>query len=454
MKVHFIAIGGSVMHNLAIALHNIGYEVSGSDDEINDPSRSRLAAKNLLPTTMGWDQARIRPDLDAVILGMHAKKDNPELLKAQEIGVKVYSFPEFIFEHSRHKHRVAICGSHGKTTITSMVMHVLRSLNRDFDYLVGAQLEGFETMVKLSKNAPLLIVEGDEYLASPIDRRPKFLIYQPHVTLISGIAWDHINVFPTEAEYIQQFETLVDKLPKAANLVYNDEDKAVRRIVKRFARPDEQYLHPYTTPSYSVNGGVHEVKLKTERQEVGLIGKHNMANMAGAWEVCHYLGVDLPDFMKHMGSFKGAARRMEKIYEDAGNVVFRDFAHSPSKVQATVGAVKDTYGKKNIIACLELHTFSSLNKQFLSQYKKTLKAMKNKIVFIDEHTLKMKNYPPISRAELEDAFQDKGIVYITRAGDLPAAIKSMRKSTDNVVLLMSSGNFAGKDLEKLAFGRD
>lgn len=452
MKVHFIAIGGSVMHNLAIALHNIGYEVSGSDDEINDPSRSRLAAKNLLPASMGWDSSRIRPDLDAVILGMHAKKDNPELLKAQEIGVKVYSFPEFIYEHSRHKHRVAICGSHGKTTITSMVMHVLRSLDRDFDYLVGAQLEGFETMVKLSKDAPLLIVEGDEYLTSPIDRRPKFLIYQPHVTLISGIAWDHINVFPTEAEYIQQFENLVDKLPKAANLVYFDEDKTLRKVVKRFARPDEQYLHPYTTPSFRVNGGVHEIKLKTERQEVGLIGKHNMANIAGAWEVCRYLAVELPDFLKYIATFKGASLRMEKIFEDSSNVVFRDFAHSPSKVQATVEAVKDTYGKKNIIACLELHTFSSLNKQFLSQYKKTLKTMKNKIVFINEHTLKMKNYPPISRAELEDAFQDKGIVYVTKAEDLSTQISAMRKSSNNVVLMMSSGNFAGQDLQKLALG--
>jgi UDP-N-acetylmuramate: L-alanyl-gamma-D-glutamyl-meso-diaminopimelate ligase len=440
------------MHNLAIALHKIGYEVSGSDDEINDPSRSRLASHNLLPTSMGWDPARIHAELDAVILGMHAKKDNPELLQAQKIGVKVYSYPEFIVEHSSHKHRVAICGSHGKTTITSMVMHVLQSLNRDFDYLVGAQLEGFDTMVKLSKGAPLLIVEGDEYLASPIDRRPKFLVYQPHVALLSGVAWDHINVFPTEAEYIHQFELLVDKLPKAANLIYNDEDKIVRKIVKRFARPDEQYLHPYTTPSFSVNNGVYEVKIKTERGEVGLIGKHNMANIAGAWEVCRYLAVELPDFLKYMATFKGAARRMEKIYEDSNNVVFRDFAHSPSKVQATVEAVKDTFGRKNIIACLELHTFSSLNKQFLSQYKKTLKTMKNKIVFINEHTLKMKNYPPISRDELVDAFQDKGIVYVTKIEDLASQIRAMRKSSDNVVLMMSSGNFAGQDLQKLALG--
>ncbi|MEM0996500.1 MAG: Mur ligase family protein [Bacteroidota bacterium] len=453
MKIHFIAIGGSVMHNLAIALHKMGHVVTGSDDEIYDPAHTRLEKLGLLPSENGWQATRITPDLDAVILGMHAKKDNPELRRAQEIGVRVYSFPEFIYEQSRHKQRVAICGSHGKTTITSMVMHVLRGLGREFDYLVGGQVQGFETMVQLTHEAPVIILEGDEYLASPLDLRPKFHIYQPHVALVSGIAWDHINVFPTEAEYVQQFEKLVDGLPKGAGLVYNDEDKQIRKTIKQFARPEEHYLHPYATADNRIRNGKYEIKIKGERAAVELIGKHNMSNISGAWEVCRLLAVDLPDFLTHIATFRGASRRLEKIYEDAhNNIVFKDFAHSPSKVRATVEAIRDMFSKKNVVACLELHTFSSLNKRFLSQYRKTLKAMKHKIVFVNEHTLKSKNYPPISRRELVEAFQDEGIVYATSVEDLRRELGGMRQPSDNVFLMMSSGNFANQDLLDLTLG--
>lgn len=452
MKVHFIAIGGSVMHNLAIALHSMGHEVTGSDDEIYDPAKAKLAAIGVLPQANGWFPDKIHTGLDAVILGMHAKADNPELLQAQSLGLKVVSFPEFIYEHSRQKQRVVIAGSHGKTTITAMIMHVLLKAGRKFDYLVGAQLEGFDTMVRLSKDAPIIIIEGDEYLASPLDRRPKFLVYQPHVVALSGIAWDHVNVFPTEQSYNAQFEALVRALPKAGILVYNEEDKLVKQVVRQYARDEEHYLHPYSTPDYRIIDGKFEVKLKGTRALLQVIGRHNISNLAAAWEVCKNFGIEVERFLEYMSSFKGAAKRLERIHDDGQNTVFRDFAHAPSKVKATVEAVKELYAKKNIVAVLELHTFSSLNKQFLHQYKRTLKAVKNKIVFIDAHTLTSKAYPPITEREIHEAFDDNTIIYATTSEQLKAAVARFRQPTGNVILLMSSGNFAALDLKTLALG--
>jgi UDP-N-acetylmuramate: L-alanyl-gamma-D-glutamyl-meso-diaminopimelate ligase len=449
MKVHFIAIGGSVMHNLALALHQLGHTVSGSDDEIYDPARSRLEAKGLMPNALGWDANRIHAELDAVIVGMHAKDGNPELDRARSLGVKVWSFPEFLYQHSRNKQRVVICGSHGKTTITSMVMHVLKGVGRKFDYMAGGQVEGFETMVGLSDDAPIIILEGDEYLASPLDKRPKFRVYQPHIALVSGIAWDHINVFPTEAEYIAQFEQLVAQMPKAGAIVYNDEDKEVRRILKRFAKPDEHYLHPYTTPDFKIRDAAFELRTLGAATPLQVIGRHNMSNISGAWEVCKLLAVQPQDFLKHIATFKGAARRLEKIHDDGRNVIFKDFAHSPSKVKATVEAVTELYGKNQVVACLELHTFSSLNKAYLSQYRKTLKGLKHKIVFIDAHTLQMKNYPAISKRELTEAFADDDIQYATNATELQQYIRAAKGPNGNVFLMMSSGNYGGQDLKAL-----
>lgn len=445
MKYHFIAIGGSVMHNLAIALHNLGHTVTGSDDNIYDPARSRLDEKGLLPEAVGWHPDRITSDLDAVILGMHAKEDNPELLKANELGIRVYSFPEFVYAHSEDKQRIVIAGSHGKTTITSMVMHVLKSVGRDFDYLVGAQLDGFDTMVRLSEDAPMIIMEGDEYLSSPLDPRPKFLVYRPHMVLISGIAWDHINVFPTEENYLHQFEMLVKTMAKAGMIVYNEEDKRVKQIVKSFANKEDHYLHPYKTPENRIRNGRYEIKLEGIRVPIEIIGKHNISNIGGAWNICKLLGVEPEQFLEHISTFKGASRRLEKIYEDEGNIIFKDFAHSPSKVLATVDAIRELFGKWNIVACLELHTFSSLNKRFLSQYRKTLKAIRKKVVFVNEHTLQQKNYPPISKNELVEAFDDEQIEYATSLEDLKSLLGSM-KGTKNVFLMMSSGNFANMDL--------
>jgi UDP-N-acetylmuramate: L-alanyl-gamma-D-glutamyl-meso-diaminopimelate ligase len=448
MNVHFIAIGGSVMHNLAIALHQLGHKVSGSDDEIYDPARTRLQALGLLPATVGWDAARIHAGLDAVIVGMHAKEGNPELDRAKSLGVKIWSFPEFLYQHSRNKQRIVIGGSHGKTTITSMIMHVLRCMGRKFDYMAGGQVEGFETMVGLSDDAPIIILEGDEYLASPLDKRPKFRVYQPHIALISGIAWDHINVFPTEESYIAQFEQLVASMPKAGALVYNDEDKEVRRIIKRFAKPDEHYLHPYSTPDFRIRDGAFELRMGGDTR-LQVIGRHNLSNIAGAWEVCKLLAVPQATFLRHIATFKGAAKRMEKIHDDGRSIIYKDFAHSPSKVKATVEAVLELYKKQQVVACLELHTFSSLNKNFLSQYRKTLKGLKHKIIFIDAHTLQMKNYPAISKAELVDAFGDDEIQYASNVTELQQLVRNAKAAGGNVFLMMSSGNFAGQDLKTL-----
>lgn len=448
MKIHLIAIGGAVMHNVALALHEAGHEVTGSDDEIYEPAASRLRAKGLLPAGTGWDSARLHSGLDGVILGMHAKADNPELLRARELNLRVWSFPEFMYEHSRNKQRIVIAGSHGKTTITSMVMHVLRGLGRDFDYLVGAQLPGFDTMVRLSESAPVIVLEGDEYLSSPIDRRPKFLLYQPHIALISGVAWDHINVFPTEADYVRQFELLIHSIPKAGTLIYNEKDKPLRRLVNQFSRPDEQYIEGYSLPDYKVKDGKIELRLEGERGPVGVIGRHNLSNISAAWAVCRQLAVDAADFVKQIASFKGAAKRLEKLHDDGQLVLYKDFAHAPSKVAATVDAVTEFYPRWNVVACLELHTFSSLNKEFLPQYRRTMRRAHKRIVFIDRHSLEKKQYPPVSKKELISFFDDSSLEFAESAEELQALLQKLKQGR-TVMLMMSSGNWAGMDLLSL-----
>lgn len=448
MNIHLIAIGGSAMHNLALALHQMGHRVTGSDDEIFEPSRSRLEKAGLLPAELGWFPEKISTAAEVVILGMHAREDNPELVRARELKLKIVSYPEFIYEHSRNKHRIVVCGSHGKTTITSMIMHALQASGRKFDYLVGAQVEGFETMVRLSEDAPVIVVEGDEYLASAIDRRPKFLVYKPHLAVISGIAWDHINVFPTEQSYTDQFAALIRQMDKAGMVIYNEEDPAVRALVKKYAGPD-LYLQPYTTPAHKLRGEAYEIKMDNHKGVVPVFGKHNFSNMSAALQVVKYMAMDSRTFLNHMASFRGAAFRLEKVYEDESNVVIKDFAHSPSKVKASVAAVAELYDKKQIIACLELHTFSSLNKEFLRQYKKTLKILRKKIVFVNEHTLRMKNMVPITREEIIQAFEDKDILFVTSREELVRTL-GLLKGIRNVFLMMSSGNFGNLDLKQIA----
>jgi len=446
MKVHFIAIGGSAMHNLALALYKKGDIITGSDDVIFEPSKSRLAKYNLLPETFGWFPEKITNDLDAIILGMHAKKDNPELLKAQELGLAIYSYPEFLYEQSKHKTRVVIGGSHGKTTITSMILHVLHYHDMDVDYMVGAQLEGFDTMVKITETNDFMILEGDEYLSSPIDRRPKFHLYKPNIALLSGIAWDHINVFPTFDNYVEQFCIFVDSITAGGVMVYNEEDEIVKEVVESSKNIIKKY--PYKTPVYKVANDITYLETPDGWMPLEIFGKHNLQNMAGAKWICQHIGVGEEQFYEAIASFKGASKRLEKIGESANAVAFKDFAHSPSKVKATTAAVKEMYADKKVLACLELHTYSSLNKKFLSHYKDALASADKAVVFYSPHALEIKKMDPISEAEIKNAFDRPDLIVYTD----PKAFKAFLFEEDlanTALLLMSSGNYGGLDFEEV-----
>ncbi len=445
-KVHFISIGGSVMHNLAIALQKKGYDVSGSDDEIFEPSKSHLEKYDLLPKTMGWNETNISDDLEAVILGMHAKADNPELLKAKEIGIPVYSFPEYVRKQSSDKQRIVIAGSHGKTTITAMVMHVLKSLNKEFDYLVGAPVEGFEVSVQLS-DAPIIIIEGDEYLTSPLDRVPKFLKYDHHVVLISGVAWDHMNVYPTYEDYVRQFDILADNTPKGGTLIYCDEDNLVN-IISTKEREDVRALD-YNVHPYEIEKGQTYLKTDYGRVPVKVFGEHNMQNIAAALTLTSRLGVSDEDFYNAISSFKGAGIRLQLLADDGSTKIYQDYAHAPSKVEATTKAVKDQFPDKQLVGVIELHTFSSMNKAFLPQYAKSLKTVDHPIVYVSSHALAHKNLPEISEAELREAFENDEIQLFTDPDSLKGHLLDMDTSS-SVVLLMSSGNFDSLDLKAVS----
>ena len=442
MRVHFIAIGGSAMHNLALALHEKGYQVTGSDDTIFDPSKSRLEAKGLLPSEFGWFPEKLSNEIDAVILGMHAKPDNPELAKAKELGLTIYSYPEFLYEQSKDKTRVVIGGSHGKTTITSMILHVMQYHDRDVDYMVGAQLEGFETMVKLTENADFMVLEGDEYLSSPIDRRPKFHLYKPNIALISGIAWDHINVFPTYDNYMEQFSIFVDQVTSGGAMIYNVEDSEVKRVVEQSVNPIKKY--PYKTPVYTVEAGTTLLDTPEGPMPVEIFGKHNLNNLEGARWICQLMGVDADDFYEAIASFKGASKRLEKLGETANSVAFKDFAHSPSKVSATSRAVKNQYPDRKLLACLELHTYSSLNPEFLKEYKGALDAADTAVVFYSPHAVEIKKLDPISSQQIAEAFQRDDLVIFTEPSEFKEYLFS-QPMEDTSLLLMSSGNYGGLD---------
>lgn len=446
MNLHFVAIGGSIMHSLAISLKQQGHQISGSDDHIYDPASSRLAAHGLLPDEEGWHPERITAELDAVILGMHAFEDNPELAKAQELNIPVYSFPAFVFEQSHHKQRIVIAGSYGKTTTTAMVMHVLKEAGRDFDYLVGAQVEGFDNPVRVTEKAPMIIIEGDEYLASRIDPRPKFLLYQPHMVVITGISWDHINVFPTEDVYEEQFANLLHQLGKAADIIYCEGDARLRALVETYTDANSQYRYPYRTPKYKVKDGKYVVKLEGEQSAVPLIGRHNMANLAAAWRVCQQVGIEIEDFFQHMQTFKGASIRLQILQETQQQVLIRDYAHAPAKVKASVDAVRERYASRHLIAVAELHTFSSLHADYLPLYRDSLAAASARIVYINPKAVAQKRMAPITREQLVDAFGTEDLVYTTTPSELTEAIAHARQGED-VLLLMSSGNLGGLKVE-------
>lgn len=446
MRIHFIAIGGSAMHNLAIALCKKGYQISGSDDEIFEPSRTRLATYGLLPDRYGWDKNRITNNLDAVILGMHARTDNPELQEAQRLKLKIYSYPEFLFEQTKNKKRIVIGGSHGKTTITAMIMHVLKSSNTLFDYMVGAQLDGFETMVKLDNRSNIAVFEGDEYLSSPTDMRPKFHLYHPHIAVISGIAWDHINVFPTFEEYVEQFAIFAGMIEKGGKLFYYKNDPELQQIA---TDSKQATAIGYDTHPHEVIDGHTFLLCSDTKIPLKIFGEHNLQNISAAKMVCNELGISDEQFYDSISNFEGAARRLEILSKNESTVIFRDFAHSPSKLKATTQAVKKQFPQRKLVACMELHTFSSLKKEFLPLYKNSMEAADVAFIYFNPHTVEHKKLEPISPELIYENFGKPGLIVTTNSDALFEKLKQMDWTNANL-LLMSSGNFDGKDLSEIA----
>jgi UDP-N-acetylmuramate: L-alanyl-gamma-D-glutamyl-meso-diaminopimelate ligase len=445
MNVHFIAIGGSAMHNLAIALSRKGINVTGSDDEIFEPSRTRLEKQNILPNQIGWFSEKISSNLDAVILGMHAREDNPELLKAKELNIPVFSYPEYLFEQAKNKHRIVIGGSHGKTTITSMLLHVVKALNLNVDYMVGAQLEGYDCMVKLSEDAKFMILEGDEYLSSPIDRRPKFHLYAPNTALISGIAWDHINVFPTWENYIEQFDVFCQKITPNGTLVYSQDDETVKMVAER--ADTTLTKKPYSVPIYRIENEKTILTFHSKEYHLQIFGEHNLQNLMGAMYLAESMDISNDSFLSAIQSFTGAGKRLQKVVENESFLLFKDFAHSPSKLKATTKAVKEQYADKKVIACMELHTFSSLRKDFLPLYKGAMNAADVALVYFSHEVIAHKKLAPLTIEEVQENFGGN-VKVVTNTSEVLAFI-DRETQKDSVLLMMSSGNFDGIDYEKL-----
>ena len=445
MKVHFIAIGGSVMHQLAISLVQKGYVVSGSDDEIFEPAKSNLENAGILPNEEGWFPNRITPDLDAIILGMHARADNPELIKAKELNLKIYSFPEYIFNESRDKIRVAIGGSHGKTTTTSMIMHVLQKCHKDFDFMVGAKLDGFKNSVQIS-SAPVIICEADEYPASAIEKRPKFHFLFPNIAVLTGIAWDHINVFPTFEFYKEQFTIFISKIENNGILIYNETDPILNELVESVERNDLKYL-PYGIPKHTIQNGTTTVSIETVEGQISVFGNHNLMNIQAAYHVCNSLGISAAEFVKAIADFKGASKRLEVLYTDEDCNIYRDFAHAPSKVKASIQAVKSQFPSRKLIALLELHTYSSLNEAFMSEYLNSFEPADESAVFYSAHALAIKKMPDLDPEVIKKGFNKAGLKVFNKKEGLQKWLAE-RDTKNCSLLLMSSGTFDGIDVLK------
>ena len=449
MKIHFVSIGGSVMHQLAIALKKKGYQVTGSDDEIFEPSRTNLEKEGILPQSIGWDTSNIQPGLDAVILGMHARQDNPELQRALELEIPIYSFPEYIYQESRNKQRVAVGGSHGKTTTTSMIMHVFKENGKKFDYLVGARLEGFDQSVNIT-DAPVIVCEADEYPASAIEKKPKFHFLFPHIAILTGIAWDHINVFPTFENYLDQFRIFIDKIEAGGLLIYNETDEVLKHLVDNHPRTGIIKI-PYAIPEHSIENGVTQVTIKGNKAELKVFGNHNLLNLQAAWLVCESLGISAPDFTKAMESFTGASRRLEILAKGKSTVFYRDFAHAPSKVKATIEAVKQQFPDKKFIAVLELHTYSSLNENFMKEYGGVMEDADLAVVFYSKHALEIKKLAELPKEAVTKGFEKKNLVILNERSELENWLEA-QDYNNAVVVFMSSGNYDGFD--NLSFARN
>ena len=447
-KVHLIAIGGSAMHNMALALNEKGFIVSGSDDEINEPSKSRLLKFNLLPKEIGWFPEKITKDISAVILGMHARADNPELIKAKELGLKIYSYPEYIYESTKDKMRIVIGGSHGKTTITAMILHVMHYHHIETDFLVGAQLTGFETMVNLTKTSKYAVIEGDEYLASPIDRRPKFHLYKPNIAVLSGIAWDHINVFPTFENYIEQFKIFIDLIEPNGNLIYCSNDKVLEEVCSSSSNTKISKW-PYSIPNHEIINGLTYLIDNDIKYPLQIFGNHNLMNLTAARLACNQMGINNQLFYEAIQSFTGAAKRLELVFKTGTFNFYKDFAHSPSKLKATTDAVKQQFPERKIIACMELHTFSSLTEDFLNEYKNSMNLADEAIVYYNPHTISHKKLKEISPEQVHTCFNRKDLIVFTKSEELTNYIKT-KNFNNSVLLMMSSGNFDGVDFTMLA----
>ncbi len=448
MYIHFIAIGGSAMHNLAIALKRKGYHITGSDDEIFEPSKSRLKKEGILPEQEGWYPEKLNENIEAVILGMHARADNPELLKAQELGLKIYSYPEYIYEQTKNKKRVVIGGSHGKTTITSMIMHVLNENKIEHDYLVGAMLAGYDCMVKLSETAKIAIIEGDEYLSSPIDRRPKFHLYFPDIAIISGIAWDHINVFPTFENYVEQFSIFIDKITPNGTLIYCEKDSEVKKLAEKSKANLLKFgygVHVHET----FDGETCLIDENGNKVPLLIFGDHNLQNINAAKHACLQLGIIPEKFYSAIRSFNGAAKRLELVKKNNSTAIYKDFAHSPSKLKATTEAVKKQFSNRKLVACMELHTFSSLNETFLEQYQGAMELADEAIVYFNPHTIEHKKLKPISIEQVKNAFGGNNLEVIIDSKIIQEKLKAMNWENKNL-LLMTSGNFDGMDFKEFA----
>jgi UDP-N-acetylmuramate: L-alanyl-gamma-D-glutamyl-meso-diaminopimelate ligase len=447
-KIHLIAIGGAAMHNMALSLHEKGFDVTGSDDEINEPSKSRLAKKSLLPEKMGWFPEKITKNIDAVILGMHAREDNPELIKARELGLRIYSYPEYIYEATKEKTRIVIGGSHGKTTITAMILHAMKFAGIDCDYMVGAQLEGFDTMVKLSNTAKFAVIEGDEYLASPIDRRPKFHLYKPNIAIISGIAWDHINVFPTFENYLEQFRKFIRLIEPGGALIYCEVDNTLHIMCESDARTDIK-KYPYAAAKHKLQDGVTSLLENGKEIPIEIFGMHNLMNLNAARLACREAGITETVFNESMRSFKGASGRLQLVSRSSELTIFRDFAHSPSKLQATTKAVKAQFPGRNLVACMELHTFSSLNEEFLRQYTGCMNDAGEAIVYFNPRTIEHKKLKPITESQVKESFGREDLKVFTDSVKLKEYLHGIPKK-NMVLLLMSSGTFDGLKPAELA----
>ena len=444
-KIHFIAIGGSVMHQLSITLKNKGYLITGSDDEIYEPAHTNLEKAGLLPADEGWHPEKITPGLDAAILGMHAREENPELQKARSLHIPVYSFPEYIYEESKQKERVVVGGSHGKTTITSMILHVLKQCGKDFDYLVGAQLSGFEYSVKIS-DAPLIICEGDEYPASAIQKIPKFLFYHPQMAVLSGIAWDHINVFPTFENYVEQFALFIRDMPAGGVLIYNESDAVLKKVAEK--EGGHLQLTPYGMPDHEIRHGKTIVRFGELTAGLEVFGSHNLQNLLAAKSVCEKLGIAEKDFLHAISSFKGASKRLEKVYESTDATLYRDFAHAPSKVKASIHAVKEQFPERKLAAVLELHTYSSLNARFLPEYQDAMQEADTAAVFFSVHALSIKHLPDLSFEMIREGFRRRDLHIINKVEDLKSFINLVPAHHTNL-LMMSSGSFGNITVDEM-----